>query len=64
LPSPLGERIFARMNRLTLGLTSTQIAAVLAVFVVTLVGAIMLTLLFRRWNEAQAVLSGDETSSD
>ena len=38
------------MNRLTLGLTPPQIAAVLGVFVLTLFGAMALAFAFRWWN--------------
>lgn len=38
------------MNRLTLGLTPPQCACVLAMFMVTLVGAIALAMAFRLWN--------------
>lgn len=39
-----------KLSRITLGLTPPQIAAVGAVLIVTLIGALLLAWAFRRWN--------------
>jgi ABC-type amino acid transport system permease subunit len=42
------------VERLTIGLTPSQIVAVVAVFFVTLIGALLLAWALRRWNGRQS----------